>query len=377
MLLQESRVPPKGLVLNVACGTGYPALDLLEKMEGGRIIAIDSSSALLDIARGKAGDMSGKRIFFRTEGGKEKLSFDDDVYDLTFSNLGLGDLSISSREAVAEFARVTAPGGQVLVTLPLRGTWLEFLDIYREVLTKHDRHDTLEQLTEYMEAIPEPETAIGWLEEAGLEEVDLVVEEFSLLFKSSREFFFAPVIEFGPLREWKRIAGKGQEMQDIFWFIKEAIDAYFGDRAFSVTVVAGCLSGIKPQRDEDGDESGPDDGDLRREQQRPTVPANLGPPGDLNERVTHRKTSPMDPLYEPEDLSVEELAPEDIEVVSDIGDEDDEEETSVRSSDHGGLVREPEDSDIAGIGSLEDEDEFDTAVHGPGKGPRPKFDDVD
>jgi hypothetical protein len=43
------------------------------------------------------------------------------------------------------------------------------------------------------------------------------------------------------------VAGKGQEMQDIFWFIKEAIDAYFGGRAFSVTVVAGCLSGIKPE----------------------------------------------------------------------------------------------------------------------------------
>jgi hypothetical protein len=71
------------------------------------------------------------------------------------------------------------------------------------------------------------------------------VEEFTLLFKSSREFFFAPVIEYGQLAEWKEIAGSGQEMQDVFWYIKEAIDAYFDGRPFSVTVKAGCLIGKK------------------------------------------------------------------------------------------------------------------------------------
>ena len=60
-----------------------------------------------------------------------------------------------------------------------------------------------------------------------------------------REFFFAPVIEYGPLAEWKEIAGEGQEMQDVFWYIKEAIDAYWGDRPFQVTIKAGCLIGRK------------------------------------------------------------------------------------------------------------------------------------
>src|SRR5207244_11501524 len=73
-------------------------------------------------------------------------------------------------------------------------------------------------------------------------------EEFTLLFKSSREFFFAPVIEYGPLGDWKDIAGGGQEMQDVFWYIKEAIDAYFDGRPFHVTVKAGCLIGKKQDR---------------------------------------------------------------------------------------------------------------------------------
>ncbi len=292
LLLAEAQVRANAMVLNVACGTGYPALELLEKMDGGRIIALDSSSALLDVARSKAEGLSGKRIFFRTEGNKDRLSFDSDVYDLTFSNLGLGEIDSPPADALAELARVTAPGGQVLVTLPLRGTWMEFLDIYREVLTKHDRHDTLQALSEYEATLPEPEVAIEWLEAAGLQDVDLVVEEFSLLFKSSREFFFAPVIEFGPLRDWKKLAGKGQEMQDIFWFIKESIDAYFGDRAFSVTVVAGCLVGRMPEKEEEPADEGPAD-DLTDESADDDKPARLGP--KLHPLGSRRPASVLDP----------------------------------------------------------------------------------
>jgi len=363
LLLAEARVGSGAMVLNVACGTGYPALELLENMDGGRIIAIDSSSALLDVARSKAEDLSGKRIFFRTEGNKQQLSFDSDVYDLTFTNLGLREINSPPQEALAELARVTAPGGQVLVTLPLRGTWAEFLDIYREVLTKHDRHDTLQALGEYEDTLPEPEVAIEWLEDAGLKDVDLVVEEFSLLFKSSREFFFAPVIEFGPLRKWKKLAGKGQEMQDIFWFIKESIDAYFGDRAFSVTVVAGCLCGRKPA---DGEE------DEVREEDLPDVPPVDAPSADkasksaapehgkrpssvldpppleppvgfpggapvktLEDPVevmlssSHLKDSDV-PLLSEADISIHELDDNDMEVIDDADDDDVDNDTGIR-----------------------------------------------
>ncbi len=351
LLLAEAKVGPNAMVLNVSCGTGYPALELLEKMDGGRIIAIDSSSALLDVARSKAEDLSGKRIFFRTEGNRERLSFDDDVYDLTFTNLGLRDFTSPPKEAMAELARVTRPGGQLLVTLPLRGTWAEFLDIYREVLTKHDRHETLQALAEYEDTLPEPDVAIEWLEAAGLENVDLVVEEFSLLFMSSREFFFAPVIEFGPLREWKRLAGKGQQMQDIFWFIKESIDAYFGDRAFSVTVVAGCLCGRKPEEREgddvssEGSQGDSPTEDTERQPSAADAPSALDPPPvkppsgfpggapvpTVEDPVDVVVTNPSPegasvPLLTEEDLSIHELDDADLVVLE----EDDDLDTGIR-----------------------------------------------
>lgn len=245
MMLRDLTIPPKAMVLDVACGTGYPALEVLRRLDDqSRLIAIDASSAMLDVARKKMGEMGGKRIFFRTESATPRLSFANDVYDLVLCNLGLEELP-DPRAALKDFARVAKPGGRVVVTLPLAGTWGEFYDIYREVLVKHDKHETLDRLERHLQAYPEPEEVERWMQQAGLGDVRLDVEEFSLLFRSSREFFFAPVVEYGPLSGWKAIAGKGQELQDVFWYIKQAIDAYFGDRAFQVTVKAGCVRGTK------------------------------------------------------------------------------------------------------------------------------------
>lgn len=251
MLLRKIETPPpKSMVLDVGCGTGYPALELLHKLDDqSRIIAIDCASEMLNVARKKAGDLSGKRIFFRTETIDKKLSFATDVYDLVVANDAVWELE-DPKAAIMDFARVCKPGGHVLVTMPLAGSWAEFYDIYREVLVKHDHHEILHKLEEELARAPDREQARQWLEEAGLLDVSVEAEEFDLLFRSAREFFFAPVIEYGPLPQWKEIAGKGETMQEIFWHIKEAIDAYFGDRAFSVTIKAGCLLGRKPLESE-------------------------------------------------------------------------------------------------------------------------------
>jgi ubiquinone/menaquinone biosynthesis C-methylase UbiE len=245
MLLRGLELPPKAMILDVGCGTGYPALEVVRKMdEQSRLIAIDSQSTMLDVARKKAGELGGKRIFFRTETAYPRLPFTEGVYDVVMCNLGLTDAP-DPKAALKDFGRVTKPGGKVLATLPMAGTWDEFHDIYREVLVKHDKHDILERLEAHIQSYPTVEQAESWLNGAGLADATVEVEQLTLLFRSSREFFFAPVIEYGPLSKWKEIAGRGQELQDVFWYIKQAIDAYFKDRAFEVTVKAGCLRGTR------------------------------------------------------------------------------------------------------------------------------------
>jgi hypothetical protein len=129
--------------------------------------------------------------------------------------------------------------------MPLSGTFAEFHDLFREVLAKLDNHEGIDRLDAYLARFPPLEQLEAWFEDAGLVDLKAEYDTFTILFKSSREFFFAPVIEYGPLNHWKAIAGKGQKMQDAFWHAKESIDAYFQGRPFAVTVHVGCVRGRK------------------------------------------------------------------------------------------------------------------------------------
>jgi ubiquinone/menaquinone biosynthesis C-methylase UbiE len=288
MLMRDLTVPGKAMVLDVNCGSGYPSLDILRKMdEQGRIIAIDTSSPLLDEARSKAGKLSGKRIFFRSESTLPKLSFAEEVYDLVLSNAGLQQLD-DPEPAVRECARVTKLGGRVIATYPLAGTFGEFHDLFREVLVKGDYKDAIDRLDAYLTRYPPLEQAAGWFEDAGLTDIETEFESFTLLFKSSREFFFAPIIEYGPLSTWKAIAGKGQQMQDVFWQTKAAIDAYFHGSAFSVTVNAGCVRGRKVAREPVVQVTGEEAG------------VQKGARASSNPRQGSRPSSAVEPPAEPE-----------------------------------------------------------------------------
>src|SRR5438876_5610158 len=57
MMQRVETLPQKAMVLDVSCGTGFATLELARKVDPTtRIIAIDASSAMLEVARKKAGD---------------------------------------------------------------------------------------------------------------------------------------------------------------------------------------------------------------------------------------------------------------------------------------------------------------------------------
>jgi SAM-dependent methyltransferase len=151
------------------------------------------------------------------------------------------------RAGLGQLASCLAPGGALLATFPVEGCWREFLDLYADVLTAQGRRETLAALQEYRRGFPRPATLATALEGTGLIDVTVETARWELLFKSAREFFFAPVVELGPLGEWQQIAGgRGDEMQDLFFFVKEAIDTYFARTPFGVSLVVCCVKGRRP-----------------------------------------------------------------------------------------------------------------------------------
>jgi ubiquinone/menaquinone biosynthesis C-methylase UbiE len=244
MLLGALEGRPGARVVEVGCATGALTLELTRRFDfASRVVAIDEAP-FVALARPKVEAQAPGRVTFEI-GPAAPLTLETASADVVVSNLASAAFADPAR-AVREFARVLAPGGQAVVTTPLRGSWAEFLDIYRDVLLENGTPESLAALEQYVASMPDGPAAAAWLEAAGLVDVELTIQRWEILFKSAREFFFAPLVELGPLSRWKRIAGRGEEMQDVFFFTKEAIDTYFHGGAFPITIVGAVVRGRKP-----------------------------------------------------------------------------------------------------------------------------------
>ena len=245
MLLRRVQPVPGARVVEIGCATGQLTRELARRFDDkSRITGFDEAEAFINEARARMEGVEGLRapITLRV-GPPAALPADDASADLAVSNLAAA--ANDPGAAIEEMARVVAPGGTAVLTAPLRGTWQEFLDLFRVVLRESGKLDRLALIDRYVASLPDAARVGSWLEQAGLDDVGVDVERWEILFKTSREFLFAPLIELGPLPEWKRLAGAGDDMQDAFFFTKEAIDHYFKGRPFAISVVGAVAWGRK------------------------------------------------------------------------------------------------------------------------------------
>jgi len=197
------------------------------------------------------------------------LPFAEETFDLVLSGPSLGAPPLTGA-ALADLVRVANPGAQVLIATPLAGTWQEPLDLFDEVLRRQGRRVARAALDEHRARMPAGAALAQMMEEAGLQEVEIETTRWQLLFRSGREFFYAPLVEGGPLPDWRLIAEEigpaiepvedptepdglpdgasagGPDAHAIFVAWKDAIDTYFAHQAFAVSVLAGRASGRKP-----------------------------------------------------------------------------------------------------------------------------------
>jgi ubiquinone/menaquinone biosynthesis C-methylase UbiE len=244
LMLRDLVVPDGAQLLDFPCATGCITAELLFRLRGdSRLIAVDESAALLNVARRKLDAQGGNdRVFFRSQAVQSRLPFDDGVYDFVLSNLWLGECEHPGT-ALRELARIARPGGELRCTLPLAGSFAEFYGWYRTALLELGRRDLLERLDDHLAGYATPERAIAWMRDIGVEEGRIIVESFSLRFGSAREFFSAAVVEYGPMGQWKRIAGEAGVGEHIFQRIGEIIEHSLSPSGFELTVIAGCLIG--------------------------------------------------------------------------------------------------------------------------------------
>jgi arsenite methyltransferase len=114
---------PEERVVDVGCGAGIDSLIAARMVgDGGSVIGVDMTPAMLAKARQHAAEAGVRNVAFR-EGFGEALPVPDGWADVVISN-GVLNLMPDKSAALAEMARVLAPGGRlqiadILVDIPV------------------------------------------------------------------------------------------------------------------------------------------------------------------------------------------------------------------------------------------------------------------
>lgn len=128
-------VPMRGVraALDLGCGTGWPALELAERLGPGTF-TVGADRWPAGIARaGEKARVRGTQRAGLVEAEATRLPFATGAFDLAVSSLGLNNFEPLG-EALAECRRVLRPGGALVVATNLRGTFTEFYGVYDIVL---------------------------------------------------------------------------------------------------------------------------------------------------------------------------------------------------------------------------------------------------
>ena len=123
------KIPTNGRVLDVGCGNGWATRLMAQQASGGRVVGIDISDEMIDLARESSSSFS--NVEFR-EAGAEKLPFAEAEFTHAFS-----------MESLYYYADVPAALKEIRRVLRRGGRFVCVVDLYRE---NQPSHQWIEQL---------------------------------------------------------------------------------------------------------------------------------------------------------------------------------------------------------------------------------------
>lgn len=236
--------PGEAIVAHFGCRTGFPERLLVEALGPMRLVGTDPSLSALELARAKAAAMPELSADYRLFEG-----FPAPLPDQSFTHgviLHPPGRAASRLHFVRDAARVLMPGGQVVLSLPLRGSFIELADLLREFATKND----LKHVTDAVEAAvhlrPTPESLAEELEALGFVDVDVDFRAVSIPFQNGRDFLEDPTTRLLLLPEWLTNLGLDEPtFKAAFSYVRDAVDRYWSEGGFELSVTVGCTRGFR------------------------------------------------------------------------------------------------------------------------------------
>jgi ubiquinone/menaquinone biosynthesis C-methylase UbiE len=211
LLLEEVPLTNVTNVLDVGCGTGFPLIELAERL-GSRahVHGIDPWAGGLKRAAEKITGRSTPNVTLH-EGSATAMPFADASFDLIVSNLGVNNFD-DRAAAIRECRRVAKSGATLALTTNLQGHMKEFYAVFEEVLRGDEK--AIARLRDHIEHRATVAGVRELLEAGGFNVTRVVEREGVMRFADGMALLNHYFIKLGFLDAWKNVI-PGNE-RDVF-----------------------------------------------------------------------------------------------------------------------------------------------------------------
>ncbi len=243
-MLAPTSGPGEAVVAHFGCRTGFPERLLVDALGSVRLVGTDPSLAALELARAKAAAIPELAADYRLFEG-----FPSPLPDASFTHalvLHPPGKAASRLHFVRDAARVLVRGGQVILALPLRGSFVEIADLFREYSLKHDVKKAHDATDAAMMLRPTPESLGEELEALGFVDTDVDFRVVGIPFQNGRDLIEDPTTRLLLAPEWQtNLELDPATFTTAFHYVRDAIDRYWAEGGFELTVHVGCVRGYK------------------------------------------------------------------------------------------------------------------------------------
>ena len=202
LLLEEVPLANVTKVLDVGCGTGFPLIELAERLGSStQVHGIDPWSGGLKRAAEKIASRGTSNVTLH-EGSATNMPFENATFDLIVSNLGVNNFE-DRAAAIRECRRVARDGAILSLTSNLQGHMKELYAVFDEILGDDDAART--RLREHVEHRATVANIRELLADGGFTIARVVERESVMRFATGTALLNHFFIKLGFLDGWKKV----------------------------------------------------------------------------------------------------------------------------------------------------------------------------